>query len=200
MAVGRTRGGSGRASGIGPRSLPWAPVPALLDPALVFAWATASVEVLERRRSELDRINVFPVADADTGTNLLLTMRAAVEAVHEAAGTADADAGAIAAALARGALLGARGNSGVIFSQVLRGFAEAVTAVEPAQAGARMADGAVLTDAAVLSDALARGAALASAALTDPREGTALSVLAAKELNFCLACSTKATWVLICWR
>jgi acetyl-CoA acetyltransferase family protein len=112
-------------------------VPAVLNPALVLAWASASVAVLERRRSELDRINVFPVPDADTGTNLLLTMRSAVEAA-DGARADDADTVAIAAALARGALLGARGNSGVILSQVLRGFAEAVTA---AQAAGHLAPG-----------------------------------------------------------
>ena len=149
-------------------------MPAVLNPALVLAWARASVAVLERRRSELDRINVFPVPDADTGTNLLLTMRSAVEAA-DGARADDADTVAIAAALARGALLGARGNSGVILSQVLRGFAEAVAA---AQAADPAVAGAGITDAVVLADALARGAALASAALTDPREGTALTVLA----------------------
>ena len=62
------------------RSLPWAPVPALPGPALVLAWARASLTRLAAHRPELDGINVFPVADADTGTNLLLTMRAAVDA------------------------------------------------------------------------------------------------------------------------
>ncbi len=153
-------------------------MPALLDPALVLAWARASVEVLERRRPELDRINVFPVADADTGTNLLLTMRSAVEAAEEAVVGADPDTVAITTALARGALLGARGNSGVILAQVLRGFALAVADAAVAAPGAAAARVGTV-GAAVLADALARGAALASAALTDPREGTALTVLAA---------------------
>ena len=153
-------------------------MPALLDPALILAWARASVEVLEGRRSELDRINVFPIPDSDTGSNLLLTMRSAVSTAEAVVGDPDSDpdAVAVAAALARGALLGACGNSGVILSQVLRGFAEAVktgTAAGSACSGARSAD------AVVLADALARGAALASAALTDPREGTVLTVLAA---------------------
>src|SRR5690349_15217151 len=153
------------------RWLPWAPVPALPGPALVLAWARASLTRLAAHRPELDGINVFPVADADTGTNLLLTMRSAVDAVEAAAVGPDA----VAAALARGALLGACGNSGVILSQVLRGLAEAVAA-----AGAcRAADHHGERAAAVLADALSRGVALASAALTDPREGTALTVLAA---------------------
>jgi dihydroxyacetone kinase-like predicted kinase len=146
-------------------------VPALLGPALVLAWARASVAALESHQPELDGINVFPVADADTGTNLLLTMRSAVEAA-EAAGPGCA---AVAAALARGALLGACGNSGVILSQVLRGLAETVAAAD----ACRTADPCGERGAAVLADALSRGVALASAALTDPREGTALTVLAA---------------------
>jgi uncharacterized protein len=152
-------------------------VPALLDPALILAWARASVEVLEGRRSELDRINVFPIPDSDTGSNLLLTMRSAVATAEAVVGDPDPDAVAVAAALARGALLGACGNSGVILSQVLRGFAEAVKAGTAAAGSA--CSGAGSADAVVLADALARGAALASAALTDPREGTVLTVLAA---------------------
>jgi DAK2 domain fusion protein YloV len=125
---------------------------------------------LAAHRPELDGINVFPVADADTGTNLLLTMRAAVDAAEAAA-----EPDGIAPALARGALLGACGNSGVILSQVLRGLAEAVAAAGACPAADVGGEGA----AAVLADALSRGVALASAALTDPREGTALTVLAA---------------------
>ena len=152
------------------RSLRWAPVPALPGPALVHAWARASLTRLAAHRPELDGINVFPVADADTGTNLLLTMRSAVDAAEAAA-----EPEGIAAALARGALLGACGNSGVILSQVLRGLAEAVAAAGTCPA----VDVGGERAAAVLADALSRGVALASAALTDPREGTALTVLAA---------------------
>lgn len=137
-----------------------------LDAALIRAWALASVEVLERHRAAVDRINVFPVADADTGTNLLLTMRSAVDAAGLAsAAEAGSDVGTITAELSRGALLGARGNSGVILSQVLRGLAETVAAAPHGDA------------AVVLADALARGARLAADALTDPRHGTALTVL-----------------------
>src|SRR3954452_442654 len=95
---------SGRAqAGRAGRWLPWAPVPALPGPALVLAWARASLTRLAAHRPELDGINVFPVADADTGTNLLLTMRSAVDAAEAAAAGPEA----VAAALARGALLGA---------------------------------------------------------------------------------------------
>ncbi len=175
-------------------------MPADLDAALILAWARSAVAVLQRHRAEVDRINVFPVADADTGTNLLLTMRSALEAAEAASAGASAgsspgssagssagaspgaEVGAVAAALARGALFGARGNSGVILSQVLRGLAEAVTTA-PGDGDAVDADVAAGhgegDGAAVLAAALARGAALADAALTDPREGTALTVLVA---------------------
>ncbi|MCW2722002.1 MAG: domain fusion protein YloV [Pseudonocardia sp.] len=136
----------------------------MLDSALLTGWARAATEALERHCAEVDRINVFPVADGDTGTNLLLTMRAALDAacrVPPGDGTS-----AVATALARGALLGARGNSGVILSQVLRGMAEAVAAARAP------------LDGAVLSDALARARALAVAAFDHPREGTVLTVLA----------------------
>ena len=134
-------------------------VPPTLDAALLGRWATVAVAALERHRGDIDRINVFPVADRDTGTNLLLTMRAAVAGLRSG--------GPPAEALARGALLGARGNSGVILSQVLRGLAEAVSAAEGAAGGI------------VLADALTRGARLAEKAVTHPREGTVLTVLAA---------------------
>src|SRR5689334_10621858 len=154
------------------RSLPWAPVPALPGPALVLAWARASPTRLAAHRPELDGINVFPVADADTGTNLLLTMRSAVEAAEAVA----AEPEAVAGALARGALVGACGNSGVILSQVLRGLAEAVATAGGCDG---FGDPRGERAAAVLADALSRGVALASAALTDPREGTALTVVGA---------------------
>ncbi len=136
-----------------------------LDVALLERWAAAAVAALEGHRAEIDRINVFPVADRDTGTNMLLTMRAAAAA---GCGCGRGDSLAAAAdTLARGALLGARGNSGVILSQVLRGVAEAVGAAEGPCAGL------------VLADALDRGARLAEKAVTRPQEGTVLTVLAA---------------------
>src|SRR5690606_105878 len=104
-----------------------------LDADLLWGWARAALRALEQHRAEIDRINVFPVADRDTGTNLVLTMRSAVDAVQrrivdqDGGSDGQADPGAVAAALARGALVGARGNSGVILSQVLRGLADALT-------------------------------------------------------------------------
>lgn len=140
-------------------------MPPLIDPSLLAGWARAATEALERHCAEVDRINVFPVPDGDTGTNLLLTMRAALDAVRRVPD--GRDAATVATAMARGALLGARGNSGVILSQVLRGVADAVTATRAP------------LDGAVLADALARARTLSSAAFDHPREGTVLTVLAA---------------------
>jgi DAK2 domain fusion protein YloV len=144
-------------------------VPPSLDAALLTRWMRAATAALERHCAEIDRINVFPVPDGDTGTNLLLTMRAAAEAVRRVVRENGArGVTTVAGALARGALVGARGNSGVILSQVLRGLAEAVASVAgPAPAGA------------VLADALRRAHRLATAAVSKPREGTVLTVLAA---------------------
>jgi uncharacterized protein len=143
-------------------------VPPTLDTALLTGWTRAATTALERHCAEIDRINVFPVPDGDTGTNLLLTMRAAADAVRRVVRENGAGRGVavVAAALARGALVGARGNSGVILSQVLRGVAEAVA---PAKRPA----------GAVLADALRRAHRLATAAVSRPKEGTVLSVLAA---------------------
>jgi len=93
-----------------------------LDAGDVRRWAAACVQALDVHRDAIDRINVYPVADNDTGSNLLHTMRSALEAVI----TADEEAGAgpVLSVLARGALAGARGNSGVIVSQFLRGLAD----------------------------------------------------------------------------
>ena len=158
-----------------------------LDAVLLEGWADAATTALERHRAHLDRINVFPVADRDTGTNLLLTMRAATAAVrsdalvgggasgvpteHGAGGrTGVRGTAATAEALALGALRGARGNSGVILSQVLRGVAEAVAAA----VGAGGPCGGL-----ALADALDRAVRLASRAVSRPRAGTVLTVLAA---------------------
>jgi dihydroxyacetone kinase-like predicted kinase len=75
---------------------------------------------LERHRDTVNALNVFPVPDGDTGTNMVLTMRAAWSEIDDAD---DTDIGLMAQAVAQGALMGARGNSGVILSQILRGLA-----------------------------------------------------------------------------
>ncbi|MBB5805404.1 DAK2 domain fusion protein YloV [Saccharothrix ecbatanensis] len=132
-----------------------------LDAVAVRKWADACVRSLDANREDLDRINVFPVPDGDTGTNLLQTMRSALDALLR---TPVDTVGAALAALARGALAGARGNSGVILSQVLRGLAEA-------------AQGASTASGTSLRRALLRADELATAAVSEPVAGTVLSVL-----------------------
>lgn len=83
----------------------------------------AATSWLEKSAPDIDDLNVFPVPDGDTGTNMLLTMRSSVEEAYRAP---DHSAAGVAQALAKGALMGARGNSGVILSQIMRGIAEEV--------------------------------------------------------------------------
>jgi DAK2 domain fusion protein YloV len=135
-----------------------------LDAAAVRRWAAACVRDLDAHREAIDRINVFPVPDGDTGTNLLHTMRSALDALVRAPAEAKAAVGLAVSALARGALAGARGNSGVIISQVLRGLAEVLQGASSATSSAMRA-------------ALRRADELATTAVTDPVPGTVLSVL-----------------------
>ncbi|ONI83270.1 dihydroxyacetone kinase [Saccharothrix sp. ALI-22-I] len=132
-----------------------------LDAVAVRQWADACVRSLDANREDLDRINVFPVPDGDTGTNLLQTMRSALDALLR---TPVDNVGAALGALARGALAGARGNSGVILSQVLRGLAEG------AQSASTMSGSS-------FRRALLRADVLATAAVSKPVAGTVLSVL-----------------------
>ncbi|MGH3917936.1 MAG: DAK2 domain-containing protein [Pseudonocardiaceae bacterium] len=135
-----------------------------LDGAAVRHWAVTCCDALTTHRDEINALNVFPVADQDTGSNLLATMRAGLDAVlRDHADGRDAPPGSTAAVLARGALMGARGNSGVILSQVLRGLAEALV-------------GAAL-DGAALREGLRRADELAMAAVAEPVSGTVLTVL-----------------------
>ncbi len=138
----------------------------VLDAGAVRAWCTAGRRVLQGAREELDRLNVFPVADADTGTNLLHTWTAADEAVRRAG----ADPAAVGRALAEGALLGARGNSGMLLSQLLRAVADALTVLPPEEPG---------LSAGEFARALQTGADLARSAVARPVEGTLLTVAAA---------------------
>ncbi len=117
-------------------------------------------QLLAANKEEINRLNVFPVPDGDTGTNMLLTLEAALQAGRQAE---SAHAGEVAQAIYRGALMGARGNSGVIFSQCLRGVAEA------------LADSAEITAATVVR-ALRGASDSAYAALQEPQEGTMLTV------------------------
>jgi DAK2 domain fusion protein YloV len=133
----------------------------ILDaPSIVRAMALYA-RALERFRPELDSLNVFPVADGDTGSNLLHTQRAVVAAL-EASGN-DAGMRGVRETIATAALAGARGNSGVILSQVLRTLCSVVPD-----------DGA---DGPALAKALAEAAAAARRAVAEPKEGTVLTVL-----------------------
>ena len=117
--------------------------------------------LLDKNRQAVDALNVFPVPDGDTGTNMSQTI---LSAVKELGSRTFSGAGDVAAAEAKGALKGARGNSGVILSQILRGFSKAL-------------DGADLMDAALLTSALRLGAETAYKAVMKPKEGTILTVI-----------------------
>lgn len=146
----------------------------VLDAAAVGRWYRSGLAALEATRAEIDSLNVFPVADADTGTNLLMTLRGAAEPVTErgADGEADdtelalesADLAETVTMIARRSLLGARGSSGVILSQLLRGIAEVLAAQTQPAAGRAFAAG------------LERAVILAYAAVAQPVEGTMLTV------------------------
>src|SRR4051794_5732753 len=123
--------------------------------------ARGALLALERNRRRLDDLNVYPVPDGDTGTNLTLTVRAAVEQLQT---TTAPDLATLAKELTRAALMGARGNSGVILSQIVRGFAEAVADAEQ-------------FDAATLARAFRGASDAAYAAVTKPVEGTMLTVI-----------------------
>lgn len=120
-----------------------------------------SLHWLEANSEAINRLNVYPVPDGDTGTNMVLTLRAAV---REAGESGSSDVKGVAVALGRGALLGARGNSGVILSQILRGFSEGLS--DSCELG-------VLE----FASALAAAAEVAYQAVTDPVEGTILTVV-----------------------
>ncbi|MEJ8279229.1 DAK2 domain-containing protein [Pseudonocardia spirodelae] len=145
------------------------------DPALLRRWIDAAAERLTAGRAEIDRINVFPVADHDTGSNLLLTARAAASAPLDAGAPPGADGAAdsgpvrAAAALAAAAVRGARGNSGLILSQLFRGLAEELEAAASRRPATPAGE--------LLAGALRRAAALAAVAVSAPRPGTALTVL-----------------------
>nr|WP_308315527.1 DAK2 domain-containing protein [Streptomyces sp. ISL-100] len=152
-------------------------MPQTLDAVAVRTWCSLALEALGRAREEIDAINVYPVADGDTGTNLYLTVESAVQAVeavftaHETVTGADpaqASAPALAdavRAMAHGALIGARGNSGTILAQLLRGMAQVLS------------DRA--TDAEGLRRALRRASESAYQAVAHPVEGTVLTVATA---------------------
>src|SRR5215470_17811985 len=133
----------------------------VMDGEAVRRWCRLSTDALAQARAAIDALNVFPVPDADTGTNMHITLMAAADAVD--ALPAGATSAEVWQAAARGALLGACGNSGIIVSQLLLGLAD-VCAPE------------ARCDGVVVARALAHAAASARAAVSRPAEGTVLTV------------------------
>src|ERR1051326_8018965 len=121
----------------------------------------SSLDDLRAARASIDAANIFPVADSDTGTNLVMTMEAVASAIERSS----QDPPAISRAVRSGSLVGARGNSGVILAQILRAFADAVEG-----GGA---------DVDQVARAFKRATELAYDAVLEPAEGTILSVASA---------------------
>ena len=121
----------------------------------------AGTDWLEKIVSDIDALNVYPVPDGDTGTNMLLTMRASLESIEA---STNGSVSSIISAINKGALMGARGNSGVILSQIFHGLARAL-------------EGEDIIDAKCLARALQHAADTAYTALSDPEEGTILTVI-----------------------
>ena len=121
----------------------------------------AATTWLEKSASDIDALNVFPVPDGDTGTNMLLTMRSTMEEAYRAP---DRSAAAVSQSMAKGALMGARGNSGVILSQIWRGLAQGLAEKETFTG----------TD---LASAFQKSSRMAYGGLSNPVEGTILTVI-----------------------
>jgi uncharacterized protein len=136
------------------------PIESLAGPELRDLFAAATTW-LERNVPQVNAVNVFPVPDGDTGTNMFLTMRSTME---EAERCTEMSAAAMLAAMSHGALMGARGNSGVILSQIIGGLARGVDSADS------------LTPAA-LTAGLQQASAAAYKAVTKPAEGTILTVI-----------------------
>lgn len=147
-------------------------MPQNLDAVAVRAWCGLALDALGRAREEIDAINVYPVADGDTGTNLYLTVESASQAVDAVFTGLEPTRPALAEAvraMAHGALIGARGNSGTILSQLLRGMAQVLGADHDTEHA----------DGRALALALRRAAESAYQAVAHPVEGTVLTVAAA---------------------
>jgi len=141
------------------------------DPALQRFRQVVAVALrhLEARQQEINKLNVFPVADGDTGDNMVLTMRYVLEELKrlEVDSASEPARPEIVHAVARAALMGARGNSGVILSQIVRGAAE-VLATPPGR----------LIDPELIESAMGQAAENAYRSVRDPAEGTMLTVMA----------------------
>ena len=133
---------------------------AVLDASVLRRTIETFRNVLAVHRAAINRLNVYPVPDGDTGTNMALTL----ESVGGELASAGPDMAAVCEAIAHGSLMGARGNSGVILSQILRGLTEHI-------------EGRDVVEAPVLADALVAAADAAYGAVMRPVEGTILTVM-----------------------
>ncbi len=143
-----------------------APREGTIQLAVVLRFVDIATDALAEAREEIDALNVYPVPDGDTGTNMYLTVSAARDAIREVTGgDVDADLRTALAAFSRGALLGARGNSGVILSQMLGAIAEHLGESRPDE-----------RNAVRVADAMHRATDASYAAVGVPVEGTILTV------------------------
>ncbi len=131
-----------------------------INGAMLKSMIMTAAKLLEVNRVNIDALNVFPVPDGDTGTNMSLTIQSAIKELVQCQSNKVQD---IAEAVSKGALRGARGNSGVILSQVLRGFCNTLKKSEE-------------IDTKLFSQALVAGAEVAYGAVSKPKEGTMLTV------------------------
>ncbi len=141
-----------------------------IDGKLLKKMIIAGANNLNRNKQTVDELNVFPVPDGDTGTNMSLTIMSAAKEVENIETN---DLFAVAKAASNGSLRGARGNSGVILSQLIRGFAKALEGQQEA-------------DAYTIAKAFKKGASVAYKAVMKPKEGTILTVakaIAEKAIN-----------------
>ena len=132
-----------------------------INGAVLKQMVVTAAAVLEANKQTLNDLNVFPVPDGDTGTNMSLTMQSVLK---EVSACSQDDLASIARAMSRGALKGARGNSGVILSQILRGFSKQFETVEEA-------------NTKDMIEAFRLGQETAYKAVMKPKEGTVLTVI-----------------------
>ena len=132
-----------------------------IDGMMLKEMFSSGAALLTQNRESVDALNVFPVPDGDTGSNMSQTITAAIKEMNAKRYTSAAD---VADAVARGALKGARGNSGVILSQILRGIARGLAGHED-------------VDCALMIQAVRQGANTAYKAVMKPKEGTILTVI-----------------------
>jgi len=126
---------------------------------------TGGYGLLDKNKAQVDALNVFPVPDGDTGINMTLTLKSVVKELDNITTN---DVTALGEAIARGALKGARGNSGVILSQILKGMMSELAAIK---------QGAEEANTKAFARAMEKGASVAYKAVTVPKEGTILTVI-----------------------